>query len=38
MLMAKAVGVCRDEYDKSMGRLYMVEFDERRERKVIKFS
>jgi hypothetical protein len=28
----------RDEYNKSMDRLYMDEYDERGERKVIKFS
>jgi hypothetical protein len=38
MLIVKAIGVCRDEYSESMDRLYMDEFDERRERKVIKFS
>jgi hypothetical protein len=36
--MVKTVGVGRDEYSESMDRLYMDEFDERRERKVIKFS
>jgi hypothetical protein len=33
--MVKAVGVYQDEYSESMDRLYMDEFDERRERKVI---
>jgi hypothetical protein len=36
--MVKAVGVWQDKCDESMGRLYMGEYDERRERKVIKFS
>jgi hypothetical protein len=34
----KAVGVWQDEYSENMDRLYMDEFDERREKKVIKFS
>jgi hypothetical protein len=34
----KAVGVWRDEYNESMDRLYIDEFDEKREKKVIKFS
>jgi hypothetical protein len=38
MLMVKAVGVWRDEYDESLDRLYMDEYDKIREEKVIKFS
>jgi hypothetical protein len=36
--MVKTVGVCRDGYSESMDRLYIDEFNERRERKVTKFS
>jgi hypothetical protein len=33
MLMVKAIGVYQDGYNESMDKLYMDEFDERRERK-----
>jgi hypothetical protein len=33
----KAVGVGQNEYDESMDRLYMDEYDKTREEKVIKF-
>jgi hypothetical protein len=36
--MVKTVIVWRDKHDESMDRLYMDDFDERRERKAINFS